>query len=325
MLAQPHRVVVLSGGSSSERDISRRSGTAIASALCEVGFETVQVDPALVNLNAFHWEREDVAFIALHGAFGEDGQVQSLLNDLRVPYTGSGADASHVCFNKELTKRRFQEAKLPTPRYVLCHQSQDESEWLETVEPLGKNLFVKPSREGSSLGITHVRSPSDLQAAIRTAHEYSETAIVEEAVIGTEWTCTVLGKRCLPAMQIIPGTDFYDFNAKYNSDKTRYQFADEAQGKLAERLDELTLEASQVIGTSGIARVDFRVDERNQPYLLEINTSPGMTEQSLVPKAARQAGLIFPEVCAWAVREGFARWQRNHIKDRELRVATAVA
>jgi D-alanine-D-alanine ligase len=287
------KVAVLLGGKSAERDVSLKSGNAVLAALRRQGVDAHAFDPAerdLVDL-----EREGFArvFIALHGRYGEDGTVQGALELLEIPYTGSGIMASALGMDKWRTKLIWQAAGLPVPDYAMLDGNSD----FATVEArLGLPLFVKPAREGSSIGVTKVKTPGGLRAAYEEAARHDSLVIAEAFIGGGEYTVAILGNTVFPAIKIEPATDFYDYEAKYFRDDTRYLCpCGLAEGKEAE-IRAQALKAFEAIGGSGWGRVDFLMDEAGRHYFLEANTSPGMTDHSLVPMAAKVAGVSFDEL-----------------------------
>ena len=298
----PLRVVVLCGGNSDEREISLKSGTAVAEALDSRGHEVVKVDPAMTDLHGFDWQDNDVAFIALHGSFGEDGQIQSLLDEFGVAYTGSDASASRLAFSKSAAKGRFQQEGLPTPAYVLIHETDDASRIEQQARTLGFPLVVKPDAQGSSLGVTIVDSPRQLAPALSRCFHHDSYGILERMIPGEEWTTAVFDYMVLPPIRVETPRSFYDFRAKYEDDQTTYDFAPETQSELTRRLESTSLAACDAVGTRGIARVDLRVDQYDQPWILEVNTVPGMTRHSLAPKAAQKAGMNLGMLCELSIR-----------------------
>ncbi len=294
-------VVVLAGGPSAEREISLQSGRAVVAALRQRGHQVRLVDPLQTDLQTYPWKNVDAVFVALHGAFGEDGQVQRLLQELGVPFTGSDADASAVAFSKSAAKERFAQHDVPTPPYALVHRSDEPDRLRRTAQALGFPLVVKPDQQGSSLGVSWVDSPDQLAAALDECFQYDAFAVLERAVVGQEWTVALLDETAFPPIRIVPAAGFFDFRSKYEDEKTRYLFPTPEQVVLARTLVETARAACRAVGVSGLARVDLRVDQRGQPWVLEINTVPGLTDHSLVPKAAARAGLSLGELCEEAL------------------------
>ncbi len=291
-------VVVLAGGPSAERAISLESGQAVAEALRERGHRVRLLDPARESLEKFAWETVDAAFIALHGEYGEDGQVQRQLEKLGVAFTGAGAEASAVAFSKSAAKERFVRHGVPTPEYVLVERQQERSELKQKVAQLGLPLVVKPDRQGSSIGVSWVRDWEEFFPALDLCFRYGCRGVVERAIEGEEWTVALLDELVFPPLKIVPAVGYFDYKAKYEDQRTRYLFAAPGEEELAEQLVRTAQKACQAVGVTGLARVDFRVDaEERRPWVLEINTVPGMTSHSLVPKAAARVGLSLGELC----------------------------
>src|SRR5262245_1328677 len=284
------RVAVLCGGPSAERVISLQSGAAVARALAELGHDVYEVDPAVVDLARRDWSLIDVAFIALHGKFGEDGQVQQLLEDALVPYTGSGVAASRLAFSKSASKERFAQHGVPTAPYVLIHESDTPYRITQQAAQLGFPLVVKPDTQGSSLGVSIVPKPEGLPPALARCFHYDAFGLLERALSGSEWTVGLLDDRALPPIRIETGRPFFDFEAKYEDEGTRYVFDYDVPAEQIERVVETARSACSALGTCGLVRVDLIVTQSGVPTVLEVNTVPGLTDHSLVPKAARQAG-----------------------------------
>jgi D-alanine-D-alanine ligase len=285
------KVAVLLGGRSAEREVSLNSGARVLAALIRQGVDAHAFDPAerkLDEISAF-----DRVFIALHGRYGEDGTMQGALELMGIPYTGSGVMASALAMDKWRTKLLWRSVGLPVPEFVLLDAASDFSE-IECV--LGLPLFVKPACEGSSIGISKVKSAGDLRAAFEEAKKYDDLVIAERAVLGGEYTVAILGDEALPIIKIEPVTEFYDYQAKYFRDDTRYLcpcgFSKERETGLRQQ----ALEAFRILGGRGWGRVDFLMDEAGLPYFLEVNTSPGMTDHSLVPMSARAADISYEQL-----------------------------
>ena len=285
------KVAVLLGGTSGEREVSLMSGGGVLAALHARGVDAQAFDPAeraLDELAAF-----DRVFIALHGRGGEDGTIQGLLELMQVPYTGSGVMASALGMDKWRTKLLWRAAGLPIPDFVLLDA---DSDFAAVERELGLPLFVKPACEGSSLGVVKVRAPGELAAAYREAAKYDRLVLAEKAVLGGEYTCAILGDTALPVVKIEPATEFYDYEAKYIRDDTQYRCPCDFTPEREAELRAMALEAFHVLGCRGWARIDFLMDEDGRAYLLEANTSPGMTSHSLVPMAARAAGMSYEDL-----------------------------
>ena len=287
------KVAVLFGGKSAEREVSLKSGTAVLAALRRSGVDAHAFDPAVQNLLGLHDEGYERAFIALHGRFGEDGTVQGALELLGIPYTGSGVLASALGMDKWRTKLVWQAADLPIPAYALLNE---QSDWDAVVRQLGLPLFVKPANEGSSVGISKVKRVEQLPAAYREAAKHDKLVIAESFIGGGEYTVALLGEQALPVIKIEPASEFYDYEAKYLRNDTRYLCPSGLDAVREAEMQQLAKQAFALIGGQGWGRVDFLMSESGRPYLLEANTSPGMTDHSLVPMAARQAGISFEEL-----------------------------
>ncbi len=286
------KVAVLFGGSSAEREVSLNSGSRVLAALRRQGVNAHPFDPAEMPLDALR--AFDRAFIALHGRHGEDGTIQGVLELMGIPFTGSGVMASALGMDKWRTKLLWKAAGLPVPDYALLSAASDFAEIEET---LGLPLFVKPACEGSSIGISMVKRRGDLAAAYALAAKYDPLVIAERGILGGEYTVGILGDgarlSALPIIKIEPATEFYDYEAKYNRDDTQYRCPCGLPEDKERRIREQALEAFRVLGGRGWGRVDFLMDEAGEPYFLEVNTSPGMTDHSLVPMAARVAGVDY--------------------------------
>ncbi len=288
------KVGVLLGGRSAEREVSLKSGGAVLAALIRQGVDAHAFDPAERPLAELQREGFERVFIALHGRGGEDGSLQGALTLMGIPFTGSGVLASALGMDKWRSKLIWQAAGLPVPDYALLEAGSD----FDAVERrLGLPLFVKPANEGSSVGVAKVKLPGTLEAAYRMAAEHDTLVLAERYLAGGEFTVAILGDEALPVVKIEPAAEFYDYEAKYSRDDTRYLCpaglsADEEAGMQA-----LARRAFAVLGCRGWGRVDVLLDAEGRPYLLEINTAPGMTDHSLVPMAARAAGIGFDELC----------------------------
>lgn len=289
--------VVLSGGHSAEREISLKSGRAVVAALKALGKHVQTFDPAEMSLSKFNWPETALAVVMLHGTYGEDGAVQQELEELGIPYTGSGRQASHDAFHKSIAKEIFQKNGLTTPEFE-CFSIEDVARQGTAVLNNSEfPLVVKPEAQGSSLGVTIVRSQDQLKVAIDDAAMLGQKILIERLIYGEEWTVPILDRQILPPIRITALEGFFDYQAKYQSRETTYEVIPVNQSHASSLVSNLALSACEVLGTSGICRVDLIVDQDGQPWLLEVNTVPGMTESSLVPKAARQLGWEMPELC----------------------------
>ena len=289
------KVAVLFGGKSAEREVSLKSGSRVLDALKRQGVDACAFDPAerkLDELAAF-----DRAFIMLHGRYGEDGTIQGVLELMGIPYTGSGVMASAIGMDKWRTKLLWRSVGLPVPEFVMLDSGSDFS---AVEQQLGLPLFVKPACEGSSIGVTKVRNPGELCSAYAEAARHDSLVIAERAVLGGEYTVAIVGvgdeMQALPIIRIVPATDFYDYEAKYLRDDTRYLCPCGLSEVREQELRAQALDAFRVLGCRGWGRVDFLMDEQGNAYFLEVNTSPGMTDHSLVPMAARAAGVSYEQL-----------------------------
>lgn len=291
--AQHGKVAVLYGGRSAEREISLKSGAAVLDALLKNGVDAHLFDPAKQDLHKLLEDGFKRAFIALHGRFGEDGTMQGALELMNIPYTGSGVLASALAMDKWRSKLVWQAAGLPVPAYEMLDATSDLT---AIAERLGLPLFIKPANEGSSVGISKVKITGDMQAAYTAAAKHDKLVIAETFIGGGEYTVAILGNQALPVIKIEPANEFYDYEAKYLRNDTRYLCPSGLSQEKETEMQQLALQGFALIGGAGWGRVDFLMDEAGHPYLLEINTVPGMTDHSLVPMAARQAGINFEQL-----------------------------
>lgn len=296
------KVAVMFGGTSAERDVSLNSGAAVLAALQSRGVDAHAFDPAARPLADLQSDGFSRVFIALHGRGGEDGTLQGALTLMNLPFTGSGVLASALAMDKWRSKLVWQALGLPIPDYAVLTADCD---FAAVVAKLGLPLFVKPAREGSSIGIVKVKIAADLPAAYQEAAKHDSLVLAERAMSGGEFTVAILGSgestdnpaRALPSIRIVPATEFYDYEAKYFRDDTRYLCPSGLSDAAEARMRELALQGYRALGCRGWARVDFLLDDAGNPYLLEANTAPGMTSHSLAPMAARVDGLEFPDLC----------------------------
>ncbi|HEU4922443.1 MAG TPA: D-alanine--D-alanine ligase [Burkholderiales bacterium] len=290
------KVAVLMGGKSAEREISLMSGNGVLKALRAKGIDAHAFDPA--ERDVFDLRREGYArcFIALHGRGGEDGTIQGALEILGIPYTGSGVLGSAVGMDKWRTKMIWVANGLPTPRFRVLTEKEN---WQSVARELKLPLIVKPANEGSTLGLTKVFSVQELPAAYElAAKKYRDTALAEEFIDGPEYTASILGETALPLIRIEAPQGNYDYQHKYFTDDTKYHCPCGLPAKKEKELQALALQAFRVAGCSGWGRIDIMLDARKRPWLLEVNTSPGMTGHSLVPMAARAVGISYEDLCA---------------------------
>ena len=287
------RVAVLYGGKSAEREVSLKSGAAVIDALTTAGVDVVAIDVGDDLLDRLQSEKIDRAFIILHGRGGEDGSMQGLLECLGIPYTGSGILASALAMDKLRTKQVWQSLGIPTPRHAVL---ASESDCLQASTELGFPLIVKPAHEGSSIGMAKVNSAQELVAAWQDAAQYDSQVLVEQWIHGPEFTIAVLRGQVLPPIALGTPHVFYDYDAKYIANDTQYRIPCGLDSVKEQELIDLTARACDAIGIEGWGRLDVMQDEQGRFWLLEVNTAPGMTDHSLVPMAARAAGLDFQQL-----------------------------
>ena len=297
------KVAVLMGGTSAEREISNMSGTGVLAALRSQGVDAHAFDPAERELVELKREGFARVFIALHGRHGEDGTVQGALELLGIPYTGSGVMASAIAMDKVMTKRVWLAEGLPTPRYVTLQRDRlDRERVVQIPDELGLPLIVKPPHEGSSIGVTKVKGYSQMQDAVALAAQYDHEVLCEEFIEGDEVTCPVLGEgdgaRALPVIRIVAPEGAYDYQNKYFTDVTQYLVPSGLPAAEEAEIQRIVVEAYRTLGCRGWGRADLMVRASDRkPFLLEINTSPGMTSHSLVPMSAKAAGMSYEQLC----------------------------
>jgi D-alanine-D-alanine ligase len=292
---------VLLGGKSGERDISLMSGKGVLDALISKGVNAHAFDPGQQAITELAAQKFDRVFIALHGRYGEDGTMQGLLEQMNLPYTGSGVLASALAIDKQATKRLWSSFDLATPRFAMLNAKSD---WQKIIQDLGLPIIVKPAREGSSLGLSKVTKAEDLPAAYALAAKLDRDVMAEQCIIGEELTCPIVGDgenaRALPVIRIVAPDSNYDYHNKYFSDDTKYLCPTGLDLALETKVQELALSAYRALGCKGWGRADVMIDQKtNQPYLLEMNTAPGMTGHSLVPMAAKAAGVEYADLVLW--------------------------
>ena len=288
------KVAVLMGGRSAERAVSLKSGERVLAALTAKGVDAHAFDPKERNIGALVEQRFDRAFVILHGRYGEDGTIQGALELLGIPYTGSGVLASALAMDKWHAKLVWQSCGIPTPRSELLMHGSDMQ---AVATRLGLPLMVKPANEGSSIGMTKVKSSHELAEAYALAANYDSVVIAESFVDGVELTAGILGGNPLPLIKLETPREFYDYEAKYQAEDTRYLIPCGLPPDAERIVQDEALFAFNTLGCSGWGRVDLMLDRSGKPYFLEVNTSPGMTDHSLVPMAARHAGVSFEELC----------------------------
>ncbi|TAL69724.1 MAG: D-alanine--D-alanine ligase [Bacteroidetes bacterium] len=346
------KVAVLYGGISPERNVSITGGLAVIKALQELGHEVVPIDPAygangkqsieeiispsnsisleelakfesrkiIECVNSSLFDGIDVAFIVLHGKYGEDGKIQALLELRGIPYTGSNIKASAIGIDKLASKMLFLAAGISTPQWLTVREKDfGNYEYFEEIRSeLGDNLVIKPNDQGSTIGITIVEDGNldEINKGVDLASKFSDIVIVEQFIEGREITVGIVGGEALPLIEIEPEEGFYDYEHKYTKGKTEYICPAEVTEDIAEFMQNQALSAYNIIGCSGFARADFRLDDEGQPFLLEINTIPGFTATSLVPMAAKEIGIEFPELCDRIIQLVFNK-NNNHIDENE--------
>jgi D-alanine-D-alanine ligase len=283
------RVVVLAGGDSAERPVSLASGEQVAAALAEAGNRVEVLDPAVSAIETFPWQRFDACILALHGGAGEDGHIQERLEALGVPFTGSGSRASRLAMCKSASKERFFQVGVPTQPYVLLHRADTEADIAGKTAALRFPLVVKPDSQGSSLGLGLARTADELQAAVRSALALDAFVIVEPFIVGREFTVAILGRQPLPLLAM-----------------TEHRFETGLLPETAAEIEEVAVASAEALGTSGLVRVDLILDRMARPWVLEVNTIPGMTPHSLAPKAAAQAGMPLAALCEWMLEDCLA-------------------
>jgi len=286
----PRTITVFLGGNSKEREVSLRTGVAVARALRSLGHTVLELDPGSAD-----WElptATEVVFLALHGTYGEDGTVQRRLEELGVPYTGCDPESSRVAFDKLLTKERCLEAGIATPRYLVLDSLR--APWPKDHQP---PFVLKPVCQGSSVGLQFVDTPDQWPAALAQVLEHDSRVLVEERILGRETTVGILAGQALPIVEVRPRQGAYDYQNKYTAGATEYLCPAPFPNAVAERIQQAALGAFQAVGGRDYARVDVMVDAQQHPWVLEVNTLPGMTETSLLPKAAAAAGISYSELC----------------------------
>jgi D-alanine-D-alanine ligase len=290
------------GGVSAEREVSLRSGTAIYTALEGLGYNVVAIDAGKDICAVLGKEGVEIAFLALHGGYGEDGSIQGMLDVLGIPYTGSGVLASALAMDKEASKKIFLYNNIPVPPFVLIRKGQKSD------IPFDMPWVIKPAAEGSSVGVSIVRDTEKFEDAASAAYGYGIRVIVERYIAGKEVHIGILNEESLGGVEVKPSLDFYSYEAKYTAGLTKYLLPPELDGNIYEKAKSTALSAHKALGCKGATRVDLRIDSDGNPYVLEVNTIPGMTATSLLPKIAQLAGFDFPglieEILRGVVHEG---------------------
>jgi len=312
------KIAVLAGGPSCEREISLISGQAVLEALTAKAISAVLLDPVGDFLSVLKKDNISMVFLALHGTFGEDGTIQRMLEEEGVIYTGTGIEASGIAFDKSRTQTLFQKAGIQIPEFVVLRKGESSS--------LPKNLsfpvVTKPSMCGSSVGISIVFDETDYEKAILEAFRYSDVVLIDRYIPGRELTVGFLGDESLPIVEVITQQKFYNYQAKYEDTGTRYEFPAKLTAKEARRITEMASKAYQVIGCEVMARVDVILGEDGEPYVLEVNTIPGLTGKSLLPKAALAAGIDFPALCVKILdlSLGARRYKERWVQTEKVKV-----
>lgn len=283
------KIGVLAGGVSSEREVSLRSGNAVYKVLSESGYNVVFIDTKANLYESLIKNNIELAFISLHGGYGENGAIQGFLEFIGIPYTGSGIMASALAMDKEASKKIFQYHKIPTSMFKVFEQNNLDLSQIDFPLP----YIVKPTMEGSSIGVSIVKTKKEINNAIHSAFKYGKKIIIEKYIEGKEIQIAVLGQKTLGGVEIRPSKEFYDYEAKYTTGLTLYILPPQVDKEIYNTLKINALKAHQALGCKGATRVDFILDKNNIPYILEVNTIPGMTEISLLPQIAQEAGLNF--------------------------------
>ncbi|MDD4980409.1 MAG: D-alanine--D-alanine ligase [Candidatus Omnitrophica bacterium] len=305
------RIGVLMGGPSTEREISLKSGQAVCDSLSKLGFKVAAIDIKTDNIKKntrlIKSYRIGLAFVALHGRFGEDGQIQELLDSLKIPYTGSGAMASCLAMDKITSRKIFEAHGLYVPRYKVEDRFSYNRNWKMHNMALSLPLVVKPATHGSSIGLSIIDTKSQLDKAVGEAFSFDEKVIIEEYIEGRELTVGILEEKALPVIEIVPKKRFFDYQAKYQAGMTEYIIPAKLQNALSKKIQEAALCAHKLLGCFGCSRVDMILSEDNMPFILEINTIPGLTQTSLLPKAARIVGIDFPHLCLKLIKLAYEK------------------
>ncbi len=283
----------------------------MAQALVQCGHYVTQFDPIHEQLSGIQASHFDVAFVALHGRYGEDGGVQAQLESLGLPYTGSDPEASALAFSKTAAKARFIAHGVPTPDVVLFRAGESLAECVERAAPLGFPVVIKPDRQGSSIGISFAYDRDELARSITAALVFDTQGLIEVAIAGEEWTVPLLDEMVLPPIRIGTSQAFFDYEAKYQREDTAYEFPTDVSPDMLSRITEIAQQAARSLGVTSLSRVDLRVDASGQPWVLEVNTIPGLTDHSLAPKSAAHSGLTFAQFCEEVCRRAITASQGN--------------
>lgn len=289
------KVAVMFGGNSAEREVSLASGKAVLHALESVGVDAHGFDPRFDDLDELLLQSFDRVFIVLHGRGGEDGSLQGALSLMGIPFTGSGPQGSAFAMDKVRSKYLFKGAELPTAPFKIA-RTGEALDLTKTLQLLNGRVMVKPANEGSSIGMSQAKTASELQKALDVAFEHDNEVLIEQWVTGKEVTVSILNNVAMPLIEMRTPNEFYDYEAKYKSSTTEYLCPAPITDELTDTIKSIAVDAFKLVGASGWGRVDFLIDEHDQPYLLEINTVPGMTPSSLVPKSAAELGMSFEQL-----------------------------
>jgi len=287
------KVLVLMGGWSNEREISLVSGKYVFESLIASGINAFKLDLSRANINEIKDINPDRVFIVLHGKGGEDGEIQNYLDELSIPYTGSNSISSKICMNKRTSKDILLKSNIPTPRYL---KITDEKKIFLEKNKFEYPFVIKPSSEGSSIGVHIVENHESYIEAIKDNKKISDDFIIEEYIKGSEYTVGILDNEALPSIKLVPPGKFYDYEAKYNSEKTEYICPSGLPKKIEENISDLSFKTFEALGCKGWGRVDLIIDEKNNPWVIEVNTIPGMTKHSLIPMAAEKINISFDEL-----------------------------
>ena len=287
------KVAVLLGGISNEREISLESGNAVLAALNSMGIDAYPIDPMFYDINELKKNFFNRVFICLHGKDGEDGKIQGMLDEMNIPYTGSGKSSSSKGMDKLISKSIWRDNNLSTPEFL---RVEGRNDYEKIVNTLNLPFFIKPANSGSSIGINKVNSEEEFIRAFDEAVIIDTNVIAEKMVVGREYTLPIVGQRILPIIEIQTKTEFYDYAAKYKRDDTKFICPTDLTSNITEKANEISLRAFNLLGCKGWGRVDFIIDNNNNFFIIEINTIPGMTSHSLVPLSAKNAGISFEEL-----------------------------
>ncbi|MDP3259820.1 MAG: D-alanine--D-alanine ligase [Thermodesulfovibrionales bacterium] len=304
------KIGVLMGGISNEREVSLRSGSAVFNALKKLGYNAVAIDAASNICEVLKKEKIDIAFLVLHGGWGEDGSIQGLLEVMGIPYTGSDVISSAIAMNKAASKKIFLYHKIPVPPFIVLGKKAVSCQ-LSAIS-FEMPWVVKPVCEGSSVGVSIARDKGQIESALKTGFSYGNEIIIEKYIEGKEVHVGILNDRALGGVEVKTSLEFYSYEAKYTAGLTEYILPPKIDEAVYMKAKDIALSANRALGCSGATRVDLRIDNDGNPYVLEVNTIPGMTETSLLPKIAKEAGFDFPELVEEILKGAIEREQRRH-------------